>query len=448
MMMSTKQKYLSAAVIAGIMILTSVFIVKLSQEETEKMIPVEKHVAEWTSFFWLCGDGNLADWNMMLCNLHYLEMVENSEDVNLIGILDRKEDGDTKLLKIEKGNSTEMPITLIDSTWTDSELNLGDPDHLLKFLTWGADNYPAENYNIHLVNHGGGWRGMCWDESSNDHLSLPEIREVSEGMKEHVGKNVEILSTEGCLVGMIEFGYELRESVDYFIGGSTYGWGAEAEPDKDIWEAGNWQYDECWGRLVENPAMSPEELSLVMIETFKPYGPWTAPPFIPKEGYSDVMAAYNLSKIENLSKAVDSMARELLDKVTGPGQTVRQANLINNVIGHPEMPDGMYTEYFSAQMDWLGLSVYTNFDLYDFAFMLSRSSAGTLQSSHSSDVMQLVEDVIMAYRNVNADGGHPDAHGISVYIPYRSSEYNPAYEEIQFAMDTQWDEFLKAVHWT
>jgi len=448
MMMSRNQKYISAAVIAGLMILTSVFIIKFSEKESEKLEPEEKHVAEWTSFFWLCGDGNLADWNMMLCNLHYLEMVENSEDVNLIGILDRKEAGDTKLLKIEKGNSTEMPITLIDATWTDSELNLGDPDHLLKFLTWGADNYPAENYNIHLVNHGGGWRGMCWDESSNDHLTLPEIREVCEGMKEHVGKNVEILSTEGCLVGMLEFGYELRKSVDYFIGGSTYGWGAEAEPENDVWDAGNWQYDECWGRLVENPAMSPEEFSLVMIETFKPYGPWTAPPFIPKEGYSDVMAAYNLSKIENLSKAVDSLARELHGKVTGPGQTVRQTNLINHIIGHPEMPDCQYTEYFSAQMDWIGLSTYTNFDLYDFALMLSKSSAGTLRSSHSDDVMQLVEDTVMAYRNVDESGGHPDAHGISIYIPYRSPEYNPDYEEIQFAQDTQWDEFIKAVHWT
>jgi hypothetical protein len=62
--------------------------------------------------------------------------------------------------------------------------------------------------------------------------------------------------------------------------------------------------------------------------------------------------------------------------------------------------------------------------------------------------MNGVEDLIMLYRNTLEDGGHPDAHGVSIYIPYRSSEYNPAYEEIQFAQDTEWDEFLKSVHWT
>jgi len=446
-MISSKQKKLGAIAVIGLLIIASVLFATYYHSKKEEIRSQEQGTAKWTSFFWFCGDGNLADWNMMLCNLHYLEMVESSDDVNLIAILDRQEAGDTRLLKIELGNSTEMPLTDINQEWTDSELNLGDPDHLLQFLLWGIDNYPAEHYNIHLCNHGGGWRGMCWDESSNDHLSLPEIREVCESTKEYIGRNVDILSTEGCLVGMLEFGYELRESVDYFIGGSTYGWGAEAEPENDIWEAGNWQYDACWNALVSNPDMNPEEFSLTMIDTFKPYGPWTAPPFIPKEGYSDVMAAYNLSRIENLTAAVDAMGSELLDKVTGIGQTVRQANLINNVIGHPELPDEMYTEYFSAQMDWLGLAVYTNYDLYDLAYMLSKTTAGTLRSSHSQEVMTLVDDVVMACRNVNADGGHPDAHGISIYIPYRSSGYNPQYEEILLSKDTHWDEFIKAVHW-
>ena len=447
-MLTRKQKIIASLAIVGVLVATSVIIISFRGVDEGSEQTGEKKVAKWSSFFWFCGDGNLADWNMMLCNLHFLEMVETSDEVNLIAILDRKEAGDTRLLKIEKGNSTEIPLTDIDGNWTDSELNLGDPVHLEKFLLWGVDNYPAENYNVHLCNHGGGWRGMCWDESSDDHLSLPEIRDVCDSFKTYTGKNLDILSTEGCLVGMLEFGYEVRESVDYFIGGSTYGWGSEAEPENDIWEAGNWVYDECWGALVENPDMNGEEFALTMIDTFKPYGPWTAPPFIPKEGYSDVMAAYNLSKIENLTAAVDALGSELLGKVTGPGQTVRQTNLINNVIGHPELPDEMFTEYFSAQMDWLGLAIYTNYDLYDFAYMLSKPTAGTLQSSHSVEVMELVDEVVLKYRNVASDGGHPDAHGISIYIPYRSSEYNPQYEEIQFAKDTQWDEFLRSVHWT
>lgn len=447
-MLTEKMKVVGVMLTATLIVVTALIVVFSTRDPGTEEREGGSDTAKWTTFFWFCGDGNLADWNMMLCNLHYLEMVESSDEVNLIGVLDRQEPGDTKLLKIEYGNSTEMPITLIDANWTDSEMNLGDPEHLWKFLEWGIENYPAEHYNVHLCNHGGGWRGMCWDESSEDHLSLPEIRDVCERFKGHIGRNLEILSTEGCLVGMMEFGYELRDSVDFFIGGSTYGWGSEAQPENDVWEPGNWQYDRCWGLLVANPNMTAEEFTLTMIETFEPYGPWSAGPYIPKTTYSDVMAAYNLSKMEELKDAVDAMAVELLGKVTGPGQAVRQANLINNVIGHPELPDEMHTESFSAQMDWIGQGTFTNYDLHDLAYMLSKTTAGTLKNSHAEDVMRLVMEVVMEYRNVDEEGGHPDARGISIYIPYRSQEYNPAYEEIQFAQDTQWDELIKAVHWT
>ena len=437
---------LGAVFVVIILIAAGIFIIKGGgtpggdQEE-------EIHVAQWTTFMWMCGDGNLADWNMMLCNIHYLEMVPDDEDVNVIIMLDRDEDGDTKVLELHEGGSTVINITEINPEWADHELNLGDPEPFIEFLKWGVDNYPAYKYNIHPVNHGGGWRGMCWDESSGDHLSLPELRYVCEEFVAYTNRSVDIFSTEGCQVGMLEFAYELRNTCDFFVAGSTYGWGAEAEPENDKWEPGNWQYDTCWGALSANPNMTGEEFATVMSETFMPYGPWRAPPFMPKEGHSDVFATFNLSKVEELAQAVDMLAGELKSACSGVGQTVNQGILINSVLGHPELPDEMYTEYFSAQMDWAGVSVYTNFDLYDFAYMLTKNSAVTLKSSNAQAVMDLIEEVIMIYRCVDEPGGHPDAHGISIYIPYRSSEYNPAYEEIQFAQDTQWDEFIKSVHW-
>lgn len=441
-----KKKFLITGVLA-LLVLSGALFLFIRQgahpPEEEDEIPAEK---EWTTFFWMCGDGNLGEFYMMETNIHYLEMVENSSDVNMLCVNDNIHDGDTQLLLIGKGGSIELNLTDVDPEWSHNELNMGDPEHLLKFLLWGVDNYPARKYNIHLSNHGGGWRGMCWDESSNDHLSLPEIREVCENFMEHTGRKVDIFSTEGCLVGMIEFAYELKDTCQYFVGGSTYGWGAEGDPDKGIWEAGNWQYDACWGRLAEEPRMSAEEFAIVMGETFIPYGPWRAPPFIPKQDYSDVMAVYNLSYIEPLAASVDALAKHLLDKVSGPGKLLNQALLINSVIGHPELPDDMHTESFSGQMDWIGIAVYTNYDLYDLAYMLTKPSAGTLRTPIATDVMRGIDDLVLLLRKVE-NGGHPDAHGVSIYIPYRSASYNSQYQDIMFARDTNWDEFLRAVHW-
>jgi hypothetical protein len=405
--------------------------------------------AEWTTLMWMCMEGDLGEYNMGVCNLHFLEMVPDNPLVNVIVVIDKELEGDTRLLEVRQGGSRELNLTDIDPDWSHNELNTGDGEQLLKFLKWGADNYPARKINVHLVNHGGGWRGMCWDVLSSDHLDLPEIGKTMQDFSDHLGRKVDVFSTEACLVGMVEFAYEVRNSCSYFIGGSTYGWGAEAEPEKDIWEAGNWQYDACWEELSKNPHMSPEEFALVMGETFEPYGPWQAPPYIPKEGYSDVFGVFNLSNVQPLVDALDALASELLPKMTGIGQTINQGILINTVIGHPEYQSSdLYTEYFSHQMEWIGQATYTNYDIYDFAYQLSKPTAGTLRSSHSGEVMDAVEDLVMLFRNTYEDGGHPDAHGVSIYLPYRSSSYNPAYGEIQFCKDTQWDEFIRSVHWT
>ncbi|MGA1873243.1 MAG: clostripain-related cysteine peptidase [Thermoplasmatota archaeon] len=433
----------------AVLVVAGVYIVSSNKEKGPEG-PEGPLEAEWTTLMWLDGEGDLGEWNMMLCNLHFLEMVPDNELVNVIVVIDKELEGDTRLLEVRQGGSLELNLTDIDPEWSHGELNMGDGDQLLKFLRWGADNYPARKYNVHLADHGGGWRGICWDVLSGDHLDLPELGRTMEAFSEHIGRNTDILSTEACLVGMVEFAYELRTSCDYFIGGSTYGWGAEARPEEDVWEPGNWQYDACWGELSEKPVMSGEQFALVMGQTFLPYGPWRAPPFIPKEGYSDVFGVFNLSYAEPLVESLDGLSRELTGKVTGIGQTVNQALLINSVIGHPEYQgEELYTEYFSHQMDWIGYgAVYTNYDIYDFAYQLSKASAGTLRSSYSGEIMDAVEDLILLYRNTMDDGGHPDAHGVSIYIPYRSSEYNPAYEDTQFAKDTGWDEFIKAVHWT
>ncbi len=440
---------IGAIALAAVFILIAASLVIRSGGKDVSDVEEEAHLAQWTSLLWFCGDGNLGEWNMMLCNLHFLEMVPDSEESNILVILDKEGTGDTRLLEVHEGGSIELNLTDIDPEWTDNELNTGGDEELLKFLKWGADTYPAYRYNVHLSNHGGGWRGMCWDESEVDHLSLPEIGSVCDEFKAHIGRNIDILSTEGCLVGMAEFAYELVSSCDYFVGGSTYGWGSEADPENDIWEPGNWQYDKCWTNLSRNPEMDGGEFAIVMGKTFADYGPWRAPPFIPKESYSDVFAIYDLSRMEELTAAVDVLSKELLGKVTGIGQTINQATLINLVIGHPETPDELHTESFSGQMDWIGLSTYTNYDLWDLAYMLTKSTAGTMRSTtNAKRVMELVDETIILLRNTDESGGHADAHGISIYLPYRSSEYNSDYEDIRFAQDTGWDEFIKAVQWT
>ena len=91
---------------------------KVGPDEEEEI-----HIAQWTSLLWFCGDGNLGEWNMMLCNLHFLEMVPDSEDSNILVILDKEGTGDTRLLEVHEGGSIELNLTDIVPHLTDNELN-------------------------------------------------------------------------------------------------------------------------------------------------------------------------------------------------------------------------------------------------------------------------------------------------------------------------------------
>jgi len=433
-----------------IMVLAAVLMVSRDDGEESLKSEDKRPLASWTSFFWFCGDGNLGEINMMLNDIHWLEQVGSTDQVHMVGMLDKEEVGDARIVYINQGNTTEMPITLVNETWTDNEMNMGSAEELWEFLDWAIDEYPAMHYNLHLVNHGGGWRGMCWDEGEDpiDNLNLPEIEWVTAQVKEKTGHNVDVLSTEGCLVGMVEFGYQLRETTDFYVGGSTYGLGADCDPEADRWSTANWMYEDCWGRLVAEPTMTGEELALTMVDTFVPLGPYAYPPGIPKIEYSDVMAAYDLSKIEAVAINADAMAKELYSDTTSLGQALAQSTLINIVIGHPETPDEMNTESFSGQMDWTGINaVYTNYDLWDFAYQLSKPTAGRLRNAHAECVMAAVDDCVLALKHNTEFVAHPDAHGMSVYIPLRSHTYMDNYGDTDWAADTHWDDFLQSVYW-
>ena len=134
----------------------------------------------------------------------------------MVCLFDRNGADDSKVLYIRKGGSDEIPLSDVNSSWT-SEVNMGDPEILTNMAKWTFTQYPAEHQLILLSNHGGGWRGICWDDTSDgDKLDLEDLKMSMAELKKHFGRKIDILATEACLVGMIEFVYPLREYIDYF----------------------------------------------------------------------------------------------------------------------------------------------------------------------------------------------------------------------------------------
>jgi hypothetical protein len=85
---------------------------------------------------------------------------------------------------------------------------------------------------IDLWDHGGGWYGLCSDDTGNDEgirdsLSLDEMAKGIDAALEDGGK-LDIIASDACFMGTIEVAYECRNIGDYMVASVTtvpgYGW--------------------------------------------------------------------------------------------------------------------------------------------------------------------------------------------------------------------------------
>jgi hypothetical protein len=83
-------------------------------------------------------------------------------------------------------------------------------------------------------------------------------------------------------------------------------------------------------------------------------------------------------------------------------------------------------------------------DLYDMAYEINRLVSDPNIKAKSQAVMNAVNAVVLHERHINA---YRDAHGITIYHISKAREKDSNYDyylDLDFALQTGWDEFLDA----
>ncbi|MEI6314588.1 MAG: clostripain-related cysteine peptidase, partial [Syntrophus sp. (in: bacteria)] len=218
--------------------------------------------AKWTVMVYMAGDNNLD--GAALRDIEEMARVGSTKDVNVLVQLDRLEDKKTRRFLITKGGGYNR-----DCVETFGETNTGDPKILDDFLAWSIERYPAERYFLILWNHGSGWwedaknravapnssevkscrpvprislfrhktdppthsthRSICYDDTSGgDALDNRELKDVLANACTAIGKKIDILGMDACLMTMVEVAWQLRDSVEVLVG-------SEIEEPNDGW---------------------------------------------------------------------------------------------------------------------------------------------------------------------------------------------------------------------
>ena len=158
-------------------------------ETTEKPDSQER---EWTILMYMSADNNLESAALE----DFLEMEKsklNTKEVTVLVLLDRCPSYDssngnwnnTKLFRLKTG-SDEFSKEIISediecvelglNATNQNELDMSAYMSLARSVNFVYENYPANHYGIIFWGHGEGWRGFCYDLTSETRMSLNQMK--------------------------------------------------------------------------------------------------------------------------------------------------------------------------------------------------------------------------------------------------------------------------------
>ena len=413
----------------------------------------------WTVMVYLAGDNNLD--SAGVTDLDEMKKVGSTAALNIVAQFDRAAAGQTtRRYFLKKGGLLEA-----DAVANLGETNTGDPRILTDFVKWAVKDYPAERYLLVVWNHGNGWddtdvyrlargsvganitrrgtmvarasenngtdvslrrirviaggkfrrslfrtsvesavrtRGIAYDDNAQDFLDNLELKRVLLAAKKSIGRNIDVLGLDACLMSMAEVGYENRVAADFTVGSE------QTEPGD------GWPYDTILADLARNPKMTARNLARTIVKRY-------LASYAANAGVTQ--AACDLAQSGSLLNAVNGLATALRDALANP---LARAGIIES----------------RAQVQTYETQDYI--DLRDFCELLQTNCAG------EKAITAAVKPVLVAIKKyVVASGSKGSAmensHGVSIHFPNDPRQaLSPLYAKLDWARDGSWDEFLRA----
>ena len=356
---------------------------------------------DWTIMMYLVGDNNLSAAQGQV--LQNIRAVGSSTQVSIALLIDQNTVGDTRLYYL---NGT----TLVQQSWP-SESSMDDPATIVQYVTKVKNEVPADHYALFISsNKGCGWQGVCWDDHGRGQMiTMPEILDALNQITTNGANKLDILGIETCMTGNMEVAYQINACVRFFI----------AYPECGMLY--DWPYVTAFTDLNSDPTMTPSEFAIDMVNHFVPHD-------YTQDRMKTTMAATNLSYLPSLETHMNELAVFFLEHLDEYKTQITIALESARVYARL-----WYIDYY--------------IDVYDFLDLCTISDPEF--TAIRNDIRSTMDTAVIANVHLADD----PAHGLSIYFPRRAGDYNDSlryatlpspYEATNFAITTQWDEFLRS----
>ena len=249
-------------------------------------------------------------------------------------------------------------------------------------------------------------RAICFDDSSKDFLDSRELTAVLKAAAAIIGKKVDVLGMDACLMGMIEVAYQVRSGAGVLVASE------DSEPGD------GWPYGDILATLSARPTISPADLGKAITSHFVDAydrsllssGPVT-------------QSALDLERVSAAVAAVDSLARALL--ASWKQKTMRSAL----VEARAQSQTFMDPDYV---------------DLYDLVSVLAKKAGAKPLQDACAAVLAAIEPGkpgSLVLLDGHAGLAERNAHGLAIYFPKYG--LSPFYSTLDMSRDCAWAQVLE-----
>jgi len=370
--------------------------------------------ASWTFMVYMQNDGAGLPSAM---NLGQMESVGSSSNVKIVA-LDAEYNTNTVYDQVNSGS-----LTVRSDFTLSGRLDLTDPTVLSTFVTWTAQQYPANNYALILWDHGSGApRGLLPGPSGR----VMTLQNLLQGLKT-ANLHLNIIGFDACLMSMIETAYQMYKisSNGLAPGDSSLIPDFMVASEEEI-PGDGWPYNTILSGLAANPTWTSTQLAESIVSNYK-------------NAYQggSVSTSTTLSAVDLRSTAFLNVMYDVY-QLGGRLETVMGTykSALTQAVGDS------ISERFPLRFSYDGWGYV---DLYYLATNIKARVSDSNVQTYCTSLQSDMGTLFPSARYWTDPNKHPNAHGLSIYMPtsYQSSVLN-TYDSLRFSLGTWWNGMIRS----
>lgn len=424
----------------------------LSSISFVSLVIAANNKASWTMLVYMAADNSLAPFAST--NINDMSAgLASTDGINVLVQWDKPNDNYTWRYLITPGDK-------IDAGTLSSEMGYNPSVELVNSMQWVITNYPADHYALVLWDHGSGiedfepgstrslhaysnWlnllpaapaRGVLYDDSQKTCLTNQGLTNALTKIKQLLGKNLDLIAMDACLMAMLEVTYQMKGLVNTFV------------CSQQTVPGNGYPYSKFINPLSLNPqGTTPVQLAQSMVSSYDNF--YTS--VQPTPDYT--LSAIDVNSIELIKQNIDQFltaveACHTIDaaKTKSIITAARKASISF------EMPE--YIDLYSFYANILNQTKKTSPKSLSILGKIHNiihssspeylSSLTNLNDIINNGLTQISKVVIQKATGPVYSG----AKGISIYYP-SNGQIDASYKQTIFAQNSSWMQFIQAYHY-